>query len=257
MDKTPYYINEAVRRELGDTRNSYYQAYAGTDIQAAIYLPLLTKGSALGKDTPKFKLFAELQTISISSTRSVSPVRVLGQSSPIDYTRGARTFAGTIVFATLNKDVFSEIHDVGLAESMMNSSTSLTADQMPPFSVVITASNEAGGAAMQVIHGITLINYGTTYSIDDMYTETQYTYVATDCSPLMPTSTSAYRSMKGMQDAQVAVKTLTTILGDSMQKAYTSYQSLFDKMKAKKNDTAANDGLDTAVVTPGLKRGQI
>ena len=56
---------------------------------------------------------------------------------------------------------------------------------MPPFSVIITAANETGGVAMQAIHGITLMNYGTTYSVHDIFTETTYSYVATDVTPLV------------------------------------------------------------------------
>jgi hypothetical protein len=192
-----------------------YQTFSGTDIQALMYLPLLTKSSLVGVDTPKFKIFADLQTISISSTRSVSPVRVFGRSSPIGYTRGARTFAGTLVFATIKKDPFIDVADSGIAESAVNASTSLIADQLPPFSVVIVGCNEMGTVAAQAIHGITITNYGTTYSVDDLYTETTYTYVATDVTPLSPGETRTK-----LQDLTTSFTSITDMLADSMGKAY-------------------------------------
>jgi hypothetical protein len=113
-------------------------------------------------------------------------VRTFGRATPIGYTRGGRTFAGTLVFATLEKDPFSEIYRPdALHESWIDSSTSLLVDQLPPFNLVIVASNELGGIARQIVSGVTLLNYGTTYSIDDIYTETTYTYLATDITPLL------------------------------------------------------------------------
>lgn len=194
----PVYVNNEVARMLGPSlgKQGFFQSYSGSDIQALLYLPLISSGTAAGSKQPRYKIFAELQTISISSTRSISPVRVLGSSSPIAWTRGARSFAGTMVFASLNEDVFKDVYDESIAESTMAASTSLMSDQLPPFSVVITAANEKGAVAVHVIHGITLVNYGTTYSIDDLYTEVVYSYVATDVLPLSATPPSQARDLK-------------------------------------------------------------
>ncbi len=206
------------------SRGSNFQTYSGTDIKAAIYLPLVTKSSLAGSETVKFKIFADLQTISISSTRSVSPIRVLGRSSPLGYTRGARTFAGSLIFATIRKDPFNDIVDSGVNESFVNASTSIVADQMPPFSVVITATTELGAAAIQIINGITITNYGTTYSVDDMYTETTYTYVATDVTPLV--EADLVRSKNPLTQkvdnklAQTSFRSITDLVTDSMGRAY-------------------------------------
>jgi hypothetical protein len=198
-----------------------YQTFAGPDIKAIMYLPLLTKGSFLGNDSPKFKIFADLQTISISSTRSVSPVRVFGRSSPIGYTRGARTFAGSLVFATIKKDPFLDVVDAGIGESFVNATTSLVADQLPPFSIVVTACNEAGTAASQIIHGVTITNYGTTYSVDDLYTETTYTYVATDIMPLSPSNVK-FKQSPLLQ----SFMTLTRKVEESLGAAYGQSKNL-------------------------------
>jgi len=188
-----YFANSKIAKYVGQSLKgqSMFQSFAGTDITVVAYLPLTTKNTVEGRVTSKYKKFAEIQTISISSTRSVSPVRVLGRSSPLAYTRGARTFAGTMVFASLNHDVFQEIYDLDIMESSLYHSTSMVSDQLPPFSIVITAANEKGAAAQQAIHGITLVNYGTVYSIDDLYTEVTYSYVAQDVTPFTNLNTSA------------------------------------------------------------------
>jgi hypothetical protein len=214
-------INDTVKRQLGSFAGSEHQTFSGTDIKVIMYLPLLTTNSIIGKDKPKIKVFADLQTITISSTRSVSPVRVFGRSNPIAFTKGATTFAGTMVFATINKDAFSDIYDTDLAESYLNASTSIIAHQLPPFSVVITASNEMGAACIQVINGITITNYGTTYSVDDLYCETQFTYVATDMSPLIPASTPKDYSTIAPAVARYG-KNITTLVEENLSKSYTS-----------------------------------
>ena len=214
-------------KALRGTKAASFQSFAGTDIQATMYLPLITRGSITNPNSPKVKVFADLQTISISSTRSVSPVRTLGRASPLTFTRGARTFAGTLVFATINKDAFQEIYDVSMAESAMTASTSMVSDQLPPFSVVITASNESGGIAAQIIHGITLVNYGTTYSVDDLYTETTYSYVAQDASPLSTNSRAVRDSIANSQGS--VVKTISDLISDSMGIAYSAINTISDK----------------------------
>lgn len=216
-------VNDEVARLLGPSlgRQSDFQSYAGTDITAMLYLPSITQSSLMGPDmNKKFKVFAELQTMSISTTRSVSPVRVLGRSSPIAYTRGARSIAGTLVFASINEDVFQEVYDESIAESTMAASTSLLSDQLPPFSIIITAANEKGGAAIQCVHGITLVNYGTTYSIDDLYTEVVYSYVATDLSPLSSVPMSMKRSKRDIHIENGSYTDVSKLIIDSMHKAY-------------------------------------
>lgn len=216
-------VNNEVARILGPSlgRQADFQSFAGTDITAMLYLPSITQSSLLGGQmNKKFKIFAELQTMSISTTRSVSPVRVLGRSSPIAYTRGARSIAGTLVFASINEDVFQEVYDESIAESTMAASTSLLSDQLPPFSIIITAANEKGGAAIQAVHGITLVNYGTTYSIDDLYTEVVYSYVATDLAPLSTIPMSMKRGTRDTFVQNSSYPDVSKLIIDSMHKAY-------------------------------------
>lgn len=227
------YINNEVARILGQSLNKQgdFQSFSGTDIQAVIYLPDVT-ASTLNPSNKKFKIFANLQTMSISSTRSISPARVLGRASPVGYCRGARTIAGTMVFASINEDVFRDLYDESIAESTINASSSLLSDQLPPFSIVITASNEKGGAAIHVVHGITIVNYGTTYSIDDLYTETTYSYVATDVLPLMTLTPSQARDMKDKAIPSTALpNNISTKIIDTLGTDYGSTNQYYERAK--------------------------
>ena len=220
------YLSKIDQRVLNTNRASS-EVYSGADIEAIMYLPLLTKASLSNGERKKFKKFADLQTMSISSTRSVSPVRVLGRSSAIGYTRGARTFAGSLIFATVSKDPFIDVADSSVSEGAVNASTSLIADQLPPFSIVITAGNEAGAVGVQVVHGITITNYGTTYSINDLYTETTYTYVATDVVPL--NAGVAVLSDPTKLPSNYNYNSISHLLEESMGVAYGTHESAMDR----------------------------
>jgi hypothetical protein len=56
-------------------------------------------------------------------------------------------------------------------------------DQIPPFDIVLTAINEYGHAARMVIKGVEILNAGSGISIDDITTDENMTFVATDIIP--------------------------------------------------------------------------
>lgn len=155
-----------------------YNSFSGVDIQAAIWIPP-TRNRPQGT----YKLWSEIQTITISSERPAGPVRVLGMATPRDYIRGVRTIAGSMIFTTIDRDVFADV--------LQNSDREAPADHpiyvdcIPPFHVVLTARNELGSAAGLTILDCTLTNMGQTYSIDDLMLETTYTYVARYVTPFM------------------------------------------------------------------------
>lgn len=56
-------------------------------------------------------------------------------------------------------------------------------DQVLPFDVVITASNEYGSVARMMIHGVEIINTGSSLSIDDITTDEACTFIANAITP--------------------------------------------------------------------------
>ena len=53
-------------------------------------------------------------------------------------------------------------------------------DELPPFDITISFANEYGTQARLAIYGVRIINEGQTMSINDVYTENTYQFVATD-----------------------------------------------------------------------------
>jgi len=158
------------------------QVFNGTDIMAIFSVPI-TEPAYLLK--APHKISNELQTITITSTMSVLPVRCLGRAKPKAYTKGARTFAGSMVFTVLNGDPFSEIFCIDGFNSSVFNDNAWHIDQMPPFDIILNAQNETGGYAAQIIEGVYITHWGVTHSVDDMFLEYTYTYLAENVTPFL------------------------------------------------------------------------
>ena len=61
-------------------------------------------------------------------------------------------------------------------------------DQILPFDVVLVGANEYGKRMKMAVGGIELLNEGSGFSIDDIQTEQQTTYVARSILPWVPTN---------------------------------------------------------------------
>lgn len=169
-----------------------YNSFSGADLQCLMYMetpswPERRMTGDTGHDTnsriANWKLFAELQTLTISSTRNVFPVRRLGESHSHAYTRGARTIAGTMIFGMLNRDVMAEFYRRWSGE--VQEDAPFFVDQIPPFSIFIHGANEYGGVTNAALIDVTLVNYGQTLSVDDIYLESTYSYVARHFFPFV------------------------------------------------------------------------
>jgi hypothetical protein len=57
-------------------------------------------------------------------------------------------------------------------------------DQIPPFDITVTFVNEAGNAAFFAVHGCQLVNEGFGFSLDDLHSETAYTFLARAVTPM-------------------------------------------------------------------------
>jgi hypothetical protein len=155
-----------------------YNSFSGVDCRAAIWIPP-------NKFHPQgtYKIWAELQTVTISSERPAGPVRVLGMATPRDYVRGVRTIAGSLIFTVLDVDVFADI--LHPSDHEAPAEYPIYVDMIPPFHIILNARNEMGSMASLSIIDCTLTNLGQTFSVDDLLLESTYTYVAKYVTPFM------------------------------------------------------------------------
>ena len=85
--------------------------FSGCDISATIRVPAYSRMGIKGVEqlnAEKVFRIGTLQTISISTYNSKTPVKALGFKNPIAIARGGRTIAGTMIFNQLHKHVLDE-----------------------------------------------------------------------------------------------------------------------------------------------------
>lgn len=146
-------------------------------------LKIAEQGFANSVQNRFYKTFGEIQTLSLTSRRSTEPVRRLGEPSPAQYLGGPRTFAGSMVFTMLQEEVLLDLYRIADSDKY-DSEPYFVTDRLPPFNILITGVNERGHVIEGAIFEVKLIASGITLSIDDLYTEEQYTYVARWVLPL-------------------------------------------------------------------------
>lgn len=171
--------------------------------------------------------------ISLSTTREKSPIYALGSTDAIAFGRGKRGHAGSIICTNFDRhalyDVMenashqgddpkrywyfrkstdipsggrSKFLDANIETALGNLGVQLAkpnyVDQIPPFTITLSMLNEYGSRAVMHILGVELINEGTGISIDDIVTETQFTFVARAIVPWYPIG-MASRDVEGSQ----------------------------------------------------------
>lgn len=182
-----------------------YTSFSGCDMVASITLPSNISSIPI--------VIGNLQTVSYSIHREISPVRKLGAINPIGWTRGVRTIGGSLIFTMFDKNIVYQLQEVILKKmkSDLDSSGTLNLevfqknqfanyvlenlrqqkicmDMMPPFDITVTMKNEYGTASSQeIISGVVVQDEGQVASIEDIITENTMSFQATDIQPLMLT----------------------------------------------------------------------
>ena len=124
-------------------------------------------------------VLGKLQTLSYSIYQQKQPVRCLGNMNAKDYVYGQRTIAGSLVFAVFNKHWLVDIYEQLINKGMMKN-WHYIADEIPPFDITISFANEYGYDSKMALYGVRLMTEGQVMSINDIYIENTYQFVATD-----------------------------------------------------------------------------
>lgn len=184
-----------------------------------------------------------LQTLSYSTSMQRMPVRSIGNVNAKDYVMGQRTIAGSLVFAVFDKHFAYEAMKAikGISEEDYH----FLADELPPFDITITFANEYGKIAKLAIYGVRLVNEGQVMSINDIYTENTYQYVATDIDYLSDQTTNTsgliYEPLKPNPNSvsePVEIEDIIVDEPDEEEEDAAKYQIVYVKTK----DAYVRDG---------------
>ena len=140
-----------------------YDSYSGCDIVVTASLPPSENNEST------YFVLGSLQTLSISTHQDKRPVRSLGNMNAKDYVMGQRTIAGSLVFA---------VFDRHFADKIMKAVEVGMPDEIPALDLTINFANEYGRTSVMRVLGVKLINEGQVMSINDLYTENTYQFVA-------------------------------------------------------------------------------
>lgn len=167
-------------------------SYSGPDFDIWAYFPTESAGDV---DVVRF---ANMQAITTSMTSSLSAVERIGYSGPVGFTRGQKTFAGSLIFTVFDREPLYQLLNADVVANQDFDPEFLTLDQLPPFNIVIQGQSEilgfgANGSSRdrpesevtKIIVGVRLLQNGETISIDDFFLEQSHTYTSEYITPWM------------------------------------------------------------------------
>lgn len=167
-----------------------YNSYSGCDIVVTARLNAINTNSNMKE---KVYTLGSLQTLSVSTHQDKKSVRVIGSVNALDYTMGPRTIAGSLVFAVFDQHFATEMFNDLEA---ITGKTFFLPDELPAIDLTITFANEYGRTSRMAIYGVRIINEGQVMSVNDLYTENTYQFVANAMEPLKKGTGSGLNSNK-------------------------------------------------------------
>ena len=172
---TPTYATFMEGRRL----NKNISGYAGTNNTYSMCDIVCSIDIETNSGEHVYAVLGKLQTLSYSIYQQKQPVRVLGNMNAKDYVYGQRTIAGSLVFAVFNRHWLVDIYDELVNKGIMKN-WHYVADELPPFNITVSFANEYGYDSKMALYGVRLMTEGQVMSINDIYIENTYQFVAMD-----------------------------------------------------------------------------
>jgi hypothetical protein len=120
-------------------------------------------------------------TVSYTTYREKKQVRTLGRISAKGITKGTRTISGRLIFTVIAEHI---VESIRREVPYLRDIKTILMDELPPFDLLVSFGNEYGSGAGLVIQGITTVDEQKTLSIEDLFTENIFTYLAMALEPM-------------------------------------------------------------------------
>lgn len=140
-----------------------------------------------------------LTAISWSRHRDKNSDRRTFESAPKRYTPGAKSYAGTMIFALFNEDPMRALSPLEFFHgnepiapaSGMTAYDEMDSTDYPGFDLCVTFTNEYGSASAMNIWGITFTDDGGAITTRQLENEISFQYKATKIDPIVPVKKGA------------------------------------------------------------------
>ncbi len=146
-------------------------SYSGTDM-------VVTAQLCIGNTKSEFMTMGSLQTITYSVYDRMEPIHSLGNVNAKDYVHTHRYIAGSMIFAVFDQHWAKEFIEKYCKSAGIAESEKILTDEIPPINITISMGNEYGSSSRIALYGVRLFNEGMTMSVNDIYTEHTYQFVA-------------------------------------------------------------------------------
>lgn len=200
--------------------DQFHKTFSGADMVASIVFPG-TNAITVG----------ELTTFSYSVYREKAPVRTCSYINVRGFTKGPRTVAGTMIWTVFNKHIVNRLRaEVPYFASLVK----MKADEWPPFDIYITMANEYGASARINIYGLTVVDEGQVMSIEDLFTENQWSFMARNIDLLdeLGAEQNAPITTMNHKEAVPTFNADTLLLDDDLVAMNKELQKMKDEAKA-------------------------
>lgn len=178
-----------------------------------------------------------LQTLSYSVYRQLSAVKNIGNINAKDYVGGPRTIAGSMVFTVLNQHWGAELLTKFSEAEGYKHSRKILMDEIAPVNLTVSMANEYGIYARLAIYGVRFFSEGQVMSINDIYTENTFQYVALNIDYMVDIGSNANTNKSGSNRITSPVPTPvnTVPVNDGGRKTETSTEQPATKPKVDGN----------------------
>jgi hypothetical protein len=148
---------------------AYPAVFSPADMHFTIRSPL--KGDPIPLGT--------IAMVTHSTHRDKFPVVSMGRRGINGFTVGHRMIAGSLAFLTLDTDAFERLSsEYSILIGWEGASHHILADELPPFDINIISINEKGDSSHFSIFGATLIDFSSSYHIDQIQIMETYSFMA-------------------------------------------------------------------------------
>ena len=168
----------------------YQYSFSGADCKVYAYRGAIKN----------YSLLESIMTVSLSIYEAKAPVRRLGHAAPVGFTGNIRSIAGSIICLMrgdshpLHPVMYSNeqkhVDDENISspydeiEGGKDYQWRFQAGLIKPFNLLLLYKNEVGGDVGLQINNIDIISESVVTSVNDIYTEMVFQFVATNVNPI-------------------------------------------------------------------------